>query len=417
MDTLGIYIQIPFCSSKCSFCNFSSKVAPSNVLANYLDDLMREIDLLPQLGRTPWNRNNPTHLLELPVDSVYLGGGTPTLAGGEGLTRIFTALRERFRFQPAPEIAIEMTPDSADRDLLDSCRALGINRLSIGAQSFEDRELRCVGRLHTAAETIEQVRRAREARFENISLDLIAGLPHQTRSSWLHSLHQTIELAPGHISTYLFEVDEKSRLGNEVLHHGDRYHASAVPGDDFMADAYEQARALLLASGYLQYEISNFARPGFESHHNRKYWRLEPYLGLGAGAHSFDGRARWSNERSPADYAASLDRGELPIFERRALSEQEMMEEFFFLGLRQQEGVDLDRAASRWGRAALDSWQPQIDSLLERGLLESQGGRLRLPPRAYLVSNEVFQEFVAPPGPSMVLFQHQDTKTPRKQIQ
>jgi oxygen-independent coproporphyrinogen-3 oxidase len=397
MDALGIYVQIPFCSSKCSFCNFSSKVAPAGVLSAYIESLEREIELLPCLtgSDTEHKQRAPVNLLALPVDSLYLGGGTPTLAGGEGLARIFAALRSQLRFDRAPEITIEMTPGSADRNLLDSCRKLGVNRLSIGAQSFNDRELSSVGRLHSAAETVEQVRRARESGFGNISLDLIAGLPHQTEASWLRSVHQAVDLAPEHVSTYLFEVDEKSRLGNEVLLHGDRYHSAAVPGEDFMAEAYEQARAILSEAGYVQYEISNFARPGFESQHNRKYWRLEPYLGLGAGAHSFDGQARWSNEVSTAEYAARLANRELPIAERRSLSETEQMEEFFFLGLRQSEGIDLAHVASRWGRAAVDSWRPRVDSLVEKGLLQGLGEKWRLTPRAYLLSNEVFQEFLA----------------------
>ncbi|HEV2381214.1 MAG TPA: radical SAM family heme chaperone HemW [Terriglobia bacterium] len=397
MRSLGVYVQIPFCSSKCTFCNFSSKVAPASDLTAYLASLEREIDLLPQLACKSGNQDGrvSTDLLNSPVDSAYLGGGTPTLAGAKELTRLFTALRARFQFDITPEITIEMTPGSANPGLLAACRALGINRLSIGAQSFDDRELGSVGRLHSSAETIEQVRWAREAGFRNISLDLIAGLPHQTGDSWRKSLHQTLDLGPEHISIYLFEADEKSRLGNEVLLHGDRYHAATVPGEDFMAESYEQARELLREAGYVQYEISNFAQPGFESRHNRKYWRLAPYIGLGAGAHSFDGQARWSNEISTADYAARVAQGELPIVEWRSLPDVEQIEEFFFLGLRQQDGIDLASAESRWGRTAVDPWRPRIDSLVGDGLLEAHAGRLRLTPRAYLVSNEVFQEFVS----------------------
>jgi oxygen-independent coproporphyrinogen III oxidase len=278
MSTLGVYVQIPFCSSKCTFCNFSSTVAPASALATYLGNLHHEIELLPLLAAEAGNRDQrlSTNLLIIPVDSVYLGGGTPTLAGREGLTRLFAALRSRFQFDSSPEITIEMTPGSADPSVLDACLALGINRLSIGAQSFNDRELRSVGRLHSSTETIEQIRWAREAGFGNINLDLIAGLPYQTEASWVHSLRQMLDLAPEHISVYLFEVDEKSRLGNEVLLQGERYHAASVPSEDFVAESYEQARELLREAGYVQYEISNFARPGFESRHNRKYWRREP---------------------------------------------------------------------------------------------------------------------------------------------
>jgi oxygen-independent coproporphyrinogen III oxidase len=396
MSTLGIYVQIPFCPSKCTFCNFSSKVAPRAQLAAYLISLEREVDLLSGAPQTvPASGPRPAlGLLDLPVDSLYLGGGTPTLAGREGLERLWATLQRGFPFVDKPEITLEMTPGSADAALLADCRRLGFNRLSLGAQSFDNAELWSVGRLHSSRETAEQIRLARAAGFDNISLDLMAGLPRQTEASWLASLGRLIELEPEHVSIYLFEIDEKSRLGNEVLHHGGRYHAAQVPDDDFMAAAYEQARQLLGSAGYLQYELSNFARPGFESRHNRRYWRLEPYLGLGAGAHSFDGKARWSNEVSTATYAARLERDELPISEWRSLAEREQIEEFFFLGLRQRSGVDLAGAAERFGSGALRPWQARIDSLRNQGVLEQCEGQLRLAPEAYLVSNEVFQEFL-----------------------
>jgi len=400
MTNLGVYIQIPFCSSKCTFCNFSSKVGTARTLADYAGNLERELDLLPRLVRpASADRGSTTGrpsacFLALPVDSVYFGGGTPTLAGGAGLQRILTALRRQVLFAEVPEITLEMTPGSADAALLAACRGLGVNRLSIGAQSFDDRELRSTGRLHSATDTAEQIRRARAAGFENISIDLIAGLPYQSEVSWLRSLQQTLDLAPQHISVYLFEIDEKSRLGSEVLRHGERYHAAAVPDDGFTADAYERAQELLAAAGYVQYEISNFAWAGFESRHNRKYWRLDPYLGIGAGAHSFDGHSRWANVTSTDEYATRLDRGELPIAEWRPLLPNEQIEEFFFLGLRQREGVDFERAASRWGQGALDGWQTRVASLVRKGLLEAEGRHVRLAPHAYLISNEIFQEFL-----------------------
>lgn len=397
-EPLGVYVQIPFCASKCSFCNFSSKVAPQAELDSYLTSLEREIDLLSRNAQPPSTAGcrPAVDLLELPVDSLYLGGGTPTLAGSDRLARLFTALRRRFGFASQPEITLEMTPGSADATLLGDCRNLGVNRLSVGAQSFDDRELASVGRLHSGRDIEEQVRLARVAGFDNISLDLIGGLPHQSETSWLASLDRLIALRPKHVSIYLFEIDEKSRLGNEVLRHGDRYHAAAVPDENFAAAAYERAQEALSAAGFVQYEISNFARPGFESRHNRKYWHLEPYLGLGAGAHSFDGRARWSNEMSTSTYQARVALGDLPIAEWHALARAEQIEEFFFLGLRQRDGVDMTEAMARWGQNALDPWQSRIDSLLERGLLEENKGNVRLAPQAYLVSNEIFQEFLAP---------------------
>ena len=291
----------------------------------------------------------PREVLSHSVDSIYIGGGTPTLLGEERLGHVVRALQDHLHWGEDVEFTLETTPGSADASLLRALRGLGVNRLSIGAQTFDDRELRAVGRLHSADDSSELVHQARQAGFQNISLDLIAGLPYQTEESFRRSLEATVKLRPEHVSLYLFEVDEKSRLGREVVHGGNRYHAAAVPGDEFMADAYESGCAFLANEGYAQYEISNFALPAFESRHNRKYWQLAPYVGLGAGAHSFDGARRWSNQIDVQGYLAKLDAGQPPIDEFRTLTAEEQVEEFFFLGLRQVEGVNLELARERWG--------------------------------------------------------------------
>ncbi len=391
MDGLGVYIQVPFCASKCSFCNFSSRVSRSDVFDDYTRAIEKESERLPEIFAS---RGIGLNLLGLPVDTLYMGGGTPSLLGAGRIRRIVEALRRRLRFSAALEFTLEVTPGSGDDGFLLEARRLGVNRLSIGAQSFDDRELRTVGRLHTADETRDLVRRARRAGLAEINLDLIAGLPHQTESSWRGSLQSATDSRPTHISVYLFEVDEKSRLGAEVMRHGIRYHAGAVPNEDFMASAYEAAREFLAEAGYTQYEISNFCLPGHESRHNRKYWRLEPYLGLGAGAHSFDGRARWANVSEPDVYLERLRSADSPLAEFHSLACREQMEEFFILGLRQRAGVDLGVARREWGEAAVRDWEPRIDSLTDAGWLERSGDKIRLPERAYLVSNEIFQEFL-----------------------
>jgi len=391
METLGLYIQIPFCASKCSFCNFSSKVSRAEVLADYCQALEKEIgDLRGHLDATGVGHE----LFELPVDTLYFGGGTPPIIGIERLERILQALRRQFQFTDAVEITLETTPGSADLAFLKQARALGANRLSIGAQSFDDRELRSVGRLHSATDTRTLIEQARPACFENINLDLIAGLPHQTEESWHKSLEAIAQHRPEHVSVYIFEVDEKSRLGGEVLRHGIRYHATAVPDDEFMAAAYETARKFLKAQGYIQYEISNFGLPGFESRHNRKYWKLEPYLGLGAGAHSFDGEFRWANESDTELYSTQLACGKSPIAELRRLTPEEQLEEFFFVGLRQTNGVYLSDASRRWGEAAVSRFRPVINDLRARGLLQVEDERIRMADDAFIFSNEVFQEFL-----------------------
>ena len=391
MHSLGIYVEVPFCASKCSFCNFSSRVEPSSLFGRYSEAIEREIERLPvhyeALGLGE-------RVLTLPVDTVYFGGGTPPLLGAEKLEKIVGALHGRFEMAGAVEFTVEVTPGSADRQFLARALGMGINRLSLGAQTFQDQELRAVARLHSASDTQELVQTARGAGFTNLSIDLVAGLPHQTSESWRSNLEAVLRLAPQHISLYLFEIDEKSRLGREVIHGGSRYHASTVPGEKFMADAYESGREALRREGYAQYEISNFARPGYESRHNLKYWRLAPYLGLGAGAHSFDGISRWANLDSAESYMDELASERTPIADVRRLSPEEQVEEFFFLGLRQAEGVSLEAARKQWGEDALIRWRGRIETLARDGLLTTRGDNFRLAEAAYLVSNEVFQEFV-----------------------
>lgn len=391
METLGLYIQVPFCASKCSFCNFSSRVARAGAYDAYCQAVVQEIESLPEIfaraGIAP-------AIFEKTIDSVYIGGGTPSLLGADRLNSIVAGLHRLFRFDSNVEFTLEVTPGSADKDFLNQALILGINRLSIGAQSFDDRELRSVGRLHSADDTRALIRTARNAGFENISLDLIAGLPHQTPASWNSSLESAIAQRPEHLSIYLFEIDEKSRLGGEVLRHGARYHAGAIPDEDFMADSYDLARAQLRQAGYRQYEISNFALPGRESIHNQKYWQLEPYLGLGAGAHSFDGRFRWENATAVEEYESRLARRESPIFEQRRLTAEAQLEEFLFLGLRQLDGIHLAEARRRWGSGPIERLAQKIESLQSDGWLERQNGRVRLAKKALLVSNEVFQEFI-----------------------
>jgi len=391
MENLGIYVQIPFCASKCSYCNFSSQVARADMFASYCRALELEIRQLPSLYESP---GVGQQLLNLSVDTLYVGGGTPPIVGEEQLARILQALRDRFRFASSLEFTLEVTPGSADASFLAWARRQGANRLSIGAQSFNDAELRAVGRLHSAAAAGELARQAHQVGITNLSLDLIAGLPHQTEASWEESLRVAATIGAEHISVYLFEIDEKSRLGREVLRHGTRYHAAAVPDEKFMAEAYEAAREFLCGEGYIQYEISNFALPGCESRHNQKYWRLEPYIGLGAGAHSFDGEHRWANETVPEVYVEKLARGDSPIAEVRRVSSQEQLEEFFFVGFRLSEGVDLAVASRRWGADQVACWEPTISALAEKGWLERRGNTVRLSEQAYLISNEIFQEFV-----------------------
>lgn len=310
-------------------------------------------------------------------ETVYLGGGTPSAMPPEQLAAILARIPGR----PWREATIEAAPGSLTAPLIEAWRAAGLNRVSLGVQSFVDRELRRTGRKHNAAMVEADAALLRAHGFENISVDLIAGLPGQTAAGWRESLARVAELGAPHVSVYMLEVDEDSRLGREMLLGGLRYGAGDVPGENEIVAFYEEAVESLRAQGLARYEISNFARPGYESRHNLKYWRREPYFGFGADAHSFDGEWRWQNVESPAAYAARAPRGER--------TRAEAQEERFFVGLRLSEGVAPSPAD--WRR-----YREPLSRFLAEGLLERAGERLRLTPRGILLSNEVFEEFIAP---------------------
>ena len=362
----GVYISFPFCAQKCSFCNFASGVFPRELEREYLDALIAEIQ---------------AHDWRWTPETVYIGGGTPSRIAGEDLQRLLATIPER----PWREATIEAAPGSLSAERIRSWVAAGLNRVSLGVQSFVELELARTGRKHTAEVVQQDVAMLREAGIENINIDLIAGLPGQTPESWTVSLDWVEHLAPPHVSVYLFEIDEDSRLGLEVLNNGQRYGAGAVPDDESMAGLYEMAVERLQAMGIERYEISNFALPGCESVHNLKYWKLEPYIGFGADAHSFDGRMRWGNVESAAEYV-SRSRAGLPV--RLDTTDACAEEERFFVGLRLMNGIRPE--PSEWSRFA----EP-IERLIGGGLLQRDGDMLRLTGRGVLVSNEVFQEFLA----------------------
>jgi oxygen-independent coproporphyrinogen-3 oxidase len=340
------------------------------------------------------------------VDTVYFGGGTPSLLEPSALAGILRSLRQNFAFvdSAAPfsessrdviaaapaEITLEADPETITPEKAESWIAAGFNRISLGVQSFNDRELQAAGRMHRRADIFAAAKILRGAGFRNISMDLIAGLAQQTRESWEESVARILEIRPQHISIYLLEIDEGSRLGKESLAGGGRYSAEAIPSDDAMAESYESACARLAGAGYEHYEISNWGLPGFRSRHNLKYWRREPYIGLGAGAHSFDGDRRWSNVHDSAKYVACIESGVTPREQIEPVTAQQALDEELFLGLRQLEGIDLARVERKYGV----SLQSRIAGLREQGLLEMDGALLRLAPAHLTVSNEVYVELL-----------------------
>jgi oxygen-independent coproporphyrinogen-3 oxidase len=383
---LGVYIQVPFCQTKCTYCNFHTGVVAREKYGPYADAVRREIAELAASGEI-------SILRDAAVDTVYFGGGTPSLLEPAALAEILDALRHNVGFaHPAEclEVTLEADPETITPEKAQAWLAAGFNRISLGVQSLNDRELQAAGRLHRRAGIFAAAQILRQAGFRNISMDLIAGLAQQTRESWQESVSRILEIRPEHISIYLLEIDEGSRLGKESLAGGSRYSAEAIPSDDAMADSYESACARLAAAGYEHYEISNWGLPGFRSRHNLKYWRREPYLGLGAGAHSFDGAQRWSNVHDSAQYVACIESGVSAREQIEPVTAQQALEEELFLGLRQLEGIDLARVEKKYGV----SLQARIAGLRAQGLLEMNGAQLRLSPAHLTVSNEVFVELL-----------------------
>ena len=323
------------------------------------------------------------------VDTVYIGGGTPSLLEPGLLQGMMDAIRETFAAELS-EVTLEADPETIEAGKAKAWERAGINRVSFGLQSFSDKELVAAGRMHRRADIYRAVPILREAGIRNISFDLIAGLPFQTKESWRESLEELRKLEPEHVSVYLLEVDEGSRLGKEILQGGVRYSAGAVPGDDEMADFYETACEFLRAAGYHHYEISNWAKPGFESTHNLKYWRRTPYLGFGAGAHSFSGTERWANAHDAAEYVGAIQAGRLPAEQHEIVTAERALEEELFLGLRQLDGIDVGRIEREYGVAL----EGKLEPLQSAGLVERDGDVVRLAEGRLSVSNEVFVELM-----------------------
>jgi oxygen-independent coproporphyrinogen-3 oxidase len=388
---IGIYISVPFCKTKCSYCNFASDVLSRVVFERYVDRVCADVANARQVALDMGGR------FENEVGSIYLGGGTPTVLDPAQLQRVFAAVRSRFDVQDDAEVTVECAPGTLTPNVLDGLLCCGVNRISLGVQSFVDGEAAAVGRLHKRSTVLEDIARLRAAGIANINIDLIAGLPYQTAESWQVSLSETLATGAPHVSVYMLEVDDDSRLGRELIAGGTRYHAHFVPDEEATADFYVTACERLNAAGVAQYEISNFARAGFESRHNLKYWTRQPYLGFGVDAHSMlissgsaDEAVRFSTADVLEKYVACSPLQKTPVSRAAAL------EENFFLGLRLNRGVDLHEVAANFGERALDNLRPAIAELVTDGLLERDTDTIRLTPRGRLLSNEVFQVFLVP---------------------
>jgi len=374
---LGLYVHVPFCEAKCSYCHFA--IDPRRPDDARQDRYLRA--LLSEMEATPAGA----------ADTLYFGGGTPSLFSVARLARIVELARRRFSLPEDAEITVEANPADLDAAGYRELRSAGVNRLSLGAQSFDDAVLREMGRLHSAADSVRAVARARAAGFADVSLDLILGWPGETAARWERNLEGVATIGPPHLSLYVLEVE-----GRTLLAHRARSGDLALPEDDLVAELYARTVDALSALGLERYEISNFARRGFESRHNAKYWADAPFLGFGMSAHSYRDGRRWWNVDTYGGYCRAVERHgpAAAVAGRRVLSSRERAQEALFTGLRRREGVDLVAFAAAHGVDVMSDYAAGLSGPLAVGLVERRGPRLRLTERGVLLSNEVFQAFV-----------------------
>jgi oxygen-independent coproporphyrinogen-3 oxidase len=384
---IALFVFIPFCKIKCTYCDFNVYAHLARWRESYAEAVVREI------------AESRVQSPELTARSVYLGGGTPSLMPVPAIEKILRACRDTFALLPNAEITLEANPGSIDVDYLRALRAMGINRLSLGVQAFEDATLRRLNRGHTVVDALTTFERARQAGFNNISLDFIYGLPLQTLEEWRATLSRAVTLQPEHLSLYALKVEEGTGLAHQI-----QRGIYPMPDDDLAAEMYELAEETLDAAGYAQYEISNWARELSTSNlepltsnleprtskHNLTYWRNEPYLGFGAGAHSSFGGERYWNVLSPVEYIQRIERGASVVAGREKISRELEMAETMILGLRLNEGIVFEEFVQRYGEDAREKYARQLREVSELGLVELTNVRVRLTPRGRLLSNEVF---------------------------
>ena len=374
-EPLGLYVHVPFCEVKCTYCHFAIDpgAAPDSRQERYVGALLREIEAAPA-GR---------------ADTMYFGGGTPSLLRRDLLESVLRALRERFALAPGAEVTLEANPLDLDAAGYSAVAALGINRLSLGIQSFDDAVLREMGRLHGADGARQAFAWARAAGFASVSVDLILGWPGESEERWRRNLDAVAALGPDHVSLYVLELE-----GRTVLTHRARQGRLRLPDDDLVADLYAETAARFVALGLERYEISNFARAGHASRHNAKYWDDTPFLGIGMSAHSYrDGRRFW-NAPGFGTYCQAIEERGSAMAGERLLSSRERVQEALFTGLRRREGVDLAAFRGRYGCDPLAAFGAQLREAFDAQLLELESDRLRLTERGTLLSNEVFQALV-----------------------
>ncbi|OGC91125.1 MAG: hypothetical protein A2W25_08335 [candidate division Zixibacteria bacterium RBG_16_53_22] len=373
----GLYAHIPFCKNLCLYCDFYSKIGSGSEIERYLDSLTGEAALL---GR---------EYVGYRYDTVFLGGGTPSILEPVQIRRLFDSLRSAMRISTKAEITIECNPSSLTSESLENYKAIGINRISLGVQSFDDRHLRRLGRTHTAAEARAAFELVRRCGFDNISVDLIYGLPDQTLEEWTADLDQAIEFGPGHISAYNLIIEDETPFG-ELYRRGEL----DLPPDSFQGEMYATLKERLGGAGYARYEISNFARPGRECRHNLKYWRLEPYIGLGPSAVSSNLALRWKNKPDLDSYLRSLESGQPPPHETEELTPEKTRQEYIMLSLRLAEGLSLDELKTRYDYDLIRERGESLKALASNELVVIDGDRVRLADKGLFISDEIIVKLI-----------------------
>jgi len=380
MNHAGVYIHIPFCRSRCSYCDFATGMYQTALAERYVQAVVKEIGAWQEVD------------MIAPVDTIFFGGGTPSLLSPSRVNAILQAVRARFAAQGDAEVTLEINPGDggttpiARKETLSELRRSGINRASFGAQTFDDDELRHLGRTHIAADIERTFTELREAGFDNVNFDLIAGLPGQTLATWSSNVDKALALKPEHLSLYLLDIHEGTPMADQIQR-GQR----PKPDDDLAAEMYKLLIERVCAAGYEHYEISNFCLPGYEARHNVKYWTGSPYYGFGCSAHSYDGAwRRWSNQRDPACYADLIEAGTTPVVERTLLSESEVRAESVFLGMRMMRGINTQKYQERFGADLRDVYRGDLARFRDAGLVEIDDQVIRLTASGALLSNEIF---------------------------
>ncbi|MEP7039502.1 MAG: radical SAM family heme chaperone HemW [Acidobacteriota bacterium] len=375
MSKPGVYLHIPFCRSRCSYCDFATDIYKSGeAVDRYVSALVREISKF-QIPNSKFQ-----------IDTIYLGGGTPSLLSPKQLEEILNEVHKKFSVDQKSEVTMEMNPATVTLENLREFKNLGVNRASFGAQTFDDAELKRLGRRHTESDVRETIELLRNAGFNNVSFDLIAGLPRQSLKDWERNLKEALKLKPEHLSLYLLEIHEATPLAEQI-----RSGRQPLPDEDLAAEMYKMMIKKVSENDYQQYEISNFCLSGFESKHNSKYWTLDTVFGFGCSAHSYDGEnRRWSNERDTLKYVESVENESFRHIED---NETDIKFEYLFLGLRLNRGIEINEYQKRFGTDLVLEYKKQLDYLEKADLIKFDGDFLRLTDKGFLYSNEVFNAF------------------------